>query len=129
MRVKSVVSVLAMAAAMAAAPAFAQDAAASYTIRGTEIGEADRAAVQAACDALLADEGSTVESATDTSSSVTTDTETGSDDTDSEAVNTSSNDSPPAEGLNATGPGGLDLDAITIDECNEGGWTPAGSVQ
>ncbi|NGP18092.1 hypothetical protein [Devosia aurantiaca] len=83
MRVKSVVSVLAMTAAMIAAPAFAQEAAATATMMGgVEVSEADRAAVQARCDVLVADDDSTV-SDVNTSSSVTTDTETGSDDEDS----------------------------------------------
>lgn len=124
MRVKSVISAIALTSAMIAAPAFAQDAA--FTIGGTEIAEADRAAVQARCDVLVADDASTV-SATSEPSSVTTDTETGSDDDDSVAADTSSNDSPPAEGLEVATT--TDLDAITIDECIAGGWTAPGALQ
>lgn len=126
MRVKSVVSVLAMTAAMIAAPAFAQEAASPTMMGGVEVSEADRAAVQARCDVLVADDDSTV-SDVNTSSSVTTDTETGSDDEDSLAADTSSNDSPPAEGLETSTT--FDLEGITIDECIEGGWTPPGSLQ
>lgn len=115
MRVKSIVSALALTSAMIVAPAFAQDAA-SWTIAGNPVAEADQAAVQATCDELNVEGGSS-----DISSSVTTDNETGADNTDSLAADTSSNDSPPAEGTeNAVTT--IDLSTITLDDCVAGGW-------
>ncbi|OAM79223.1 hypothetical protein [Devosia elaeis] len=114
MLVKSVVSALALTSAMLVAPVIAQDAAASLTIAGNPVAEEDQAAVQARCDELLALEGST-------SSSVTTDTETGADDEDGPASQTSSNESPPAEGT-ANAATTIDLSTITLDDCVTGGW-------
>jgi hypothetical protein len=124
MSIKAAVSALALSSAMLMAPAFAQDAAApSWTIAGNPVAEADQAGVQARCDELAvapADETSlTQDPAGDTSSEDTT----GDGNADSD-TGTSSNNSPPAEGLdNAVTT--LDLTTITLEDCQTGGWVAA----
>ncbi|ODT69988.1 MAG: hypothetical protein ABS75_14205 [Pelagibacterium sp. SCN 63-23] len=118
MRIQSAISIIALASALVAGPAFAQ----SMTLGGNAVAEADVAAVQARCDALkLESEASLVEQSEKSAES--------GEVAEGEAV--------PAEGEAADGNAGseapavngmdqatstIDLETVTLEDCEGGGW-------
>lgn len=122
MSIKAAVSAIALASAMFAAPAFAQDAAApmEMTISGTAVAEQDMEAVQARCDDLKIAEDT--QSLTDDSDSNSSDGN-GSDDNGEESnSNAGLINEPAADSETATT---LDLTLVTLEDCETGGWYAA----
>lgn len=108
MTIKSALSVVALAAGLVAGPAFAQTAALPTMIGSITVPEAEAGAVKARCDELKV--AAETESLVEESDSETDDPT--DDDTDDDA----------ADGATAVT---VDLDVITLEDCEASGWFAA----
>lgn len=119
MTIKSAIAALTFAAGLIAAPAFAQDAMATNsmeampTMIGTQaVSEADAPLVAKTCTQLNLS----------TNTSLNDSTQDGAAGQNTTSEDTSrTTDNPPAEGL-APAVAKVDLNAITLEECQSGGW-------
>jgi hypothetical protein len=113
MHMKSAISIFALTIGMMTVPAMAQDA---KTIAGNPVAEADVIAVQAKCDEIALAAGGSMEMNS-------TETNTLSDAAAGGLPNAepSGGDKPAAEGL-ANALTTIDLNSVTLEQCEEGGW-------
>lgn len=119
MTVKTVLSVLALAAGMAVVPAMAQSAAMPTTIGSFTVPEAEAGAVKARCDELRLN-SETESLIDDNAAEQDTETDVSEDNEPSVAGDASVNSEPAlTDSASATT---VDLAAITLEDCEAGGW-------